>query len=178
MTFSDLASVGSFVSSLAVRGSLIYLALQVRQSEKNQRAMMNQGMAARVTSALGTMLQPEIQALRVRITAGDCEFSALDIDKLHILMRMFILSLQDSYFQRKIGLVDQSTLDSSIGALKAILALPVYQAIWKGGRESYSPEIAVFVDGLIEQLPRAEPVDLVGRLKADLAEVMRPPASE
>ncbi|HEX3432128.1 MAG TPA: hypothetical protein VHT03_14710 [Rhizomicrobium sp.] len=43
MSLSDLASLGSFVSAFAVLASLVYLALQVRQAEKNQRAILNQG---------------------------------------------------------------------------------------------------------------------------------------
>ena len=37
MSLTDLASLGSFVSGVTVLISLIYLALQVRQAEKNDR---------------------------------------------------------------------------------------------------------------------------------------------
>ena len=43
MNLSDVASIGSFVSGVAVLVSLVYLSLQVRQTERNQRALMNQG---------------------------------------------------------------------------------------------------------------------------------------
>jgi PEP-CTERM motif len=46
MTLSDLAALGSFISSVAVLVSLIYLALQVRQADKNQRAIVQQERAA------------------------------------------------------------------------------------------------------------------------------------
>lgn len=49
MSLSDLASLGSFVSGFAVLVSLVYLALQVRQAEKNQRAVLNHGYITRVT---------------------------------------------------------------------------------------------------------------------------------
>src|SRR5215469_17016584 len=38
MTLSDLASIGSFVSGIAVLVSLVYLAIQVRQNTRNLRA--------------------------------------------------------------------------------------------------------------------------------------------
>ena len=47
MTLSDLASIGSLVSGLAVLGSLFYLSLQNRQLDRNQRALMNQGVINR-----------------------------------------------------------------------------------------------------------------------------------
>jgi len=52
MSLSDLASLGSFVSGVAVLISLIYLALQVRQAEKNQRSLMQQGQANRICDLL------------------------------------------------------------------------------------------------------------------------------
>jgi hypothetical protein len=59
MSFSDLAAIGGFISSLAVCGSLIYLALQVRQSDRNQRALMTQGMLTRGADIIMYMAQPD-----------------------------------------------------------------------------------------------------------------------
>ena len=50
MSLSDLASLGSFVSGLAVMISLIYLAVQIRQAERNQKAMIQQGRTARMVA--------------------------------------------------------------------------------------------------------------------------------
>ncbi len=38
MSLTDLASLGTFISAIAVVVSLVYLALQVRHAEKTQRA--------------------------------------------------------------------------------------------------------------------------------------------
>ena len=48
MKLSDLASIGSLISSAAVLISLVYLALQIRQAERNQRALIHQGRASRM----------------------------------------------------------------------------------------------------------------------------------
>lgn len=42
MSLSDLASIGSFVSGVAVLASLIYLALQVRQNTHAHRVTAHQ----------------------------------------------------------------------------------------------------------------------------------------
>ena len=47
MTLSDLAAIGSLVSGLAVLVSLVYVSIQIRQTERNQRALINQGAMAR-----------------------------------------------------------------------------------------------------------------------------------
>jgi len=42
MTFSDLGSLGGFISGIAVAITLIYLALQIRQSSQIARASIRQ----------------------------------------------------------------------------------------------------------------------------------------
>ena len=39
MSLSDLANLGEFLSSVTVLGSFVYLTAQMRQTERNQRAM-------------------------------------------------------------------------------------------------------------------------------------------
>ena len=63
MSLSDLAALGGFLSSLAVCGSLVYLALQVRQSDRNQRSLMIQGIATRGSGIIMFMAQPHISPL-------------------------------------------------------------------------------------------------------------------
>ena len=173
MTLSDLASIGSLVSGVAVLISLIYLALQVRQAEKNQRALMNQGTAARVSEALLALAQPQFAGLSSRAQSGDTDFSAQEINQLRMILRVSLLSLQDALVQHRAGLVDHITFQNSTGAVRSILALPAYRAIWVRNRSSYAPEMAAFVDDLIAKTPRTEPIDLAVQFKADVAEIMR-----
>jgi hypothetical protein len=173
VTLSDLASIGSLVSGVAVLVSLIYLALQVRQAEKNQRALMNQGTAARVSEAILALAQPPLAGLSARAQSGETDFSAEEINQLRLILRVALLSLQDALIQYRAGLVDHITFQNSTGALKSILCLPSYRAIWVRNRSSYAPEMAEFVDDRIAKTPRTEPIDLAVQFKADLAEIMR-----
>ena len=49
MSLSDLASLGSFASGVAVTVSLIYLIIQTRQNVRHTRALIQQGATARTT---------------------------------------------------------------------------------------------------------------------------------
>src|SRR5690242_3923725 len=59
MSLSDLAALGSFVSGLAVAVTLILLLLQMRQSDRNQRASMQLGLATRANDLYARMSDPE-----------------------------------------------------------------------------------------------------------------------
>ena len=172
MTLSDIASIGSLVSGAAVLVSLIYLSLQVRQTEKNQRAMMNQGVATRAMELLSWMAEPDISNLFSRAQSGETEFSAQELMRLAVMLRVILLSGQDVYTQRNSGLLDQVTFDTTMGAVRVWLSYPAFRALWKAGRLSYAPEWAAHVDKLVSETPRARPSDTVAEFKAHLAEVL------
>jgi hypothetical protein len=172
MSLSDLASIGSLASGVAVLVSLVYLSLQVRQSDKNQRALINQGTVTRNTDILMFLSQPHINALTSRVASGETHFSAEELSYLHLRVRTTVLSCQDTYVQHKAALVDKITLDNSVAVLRGTLSLPVYRALWKLSRRGYAPEWASFVDAQIKSTPIARQHDTVVQFKETLAEVM------
>src|SRR5215469_1826562 len=99
MSLSDLASLGSFVSGIAVLVSLIYVAVQLRQAAKHQRALMHQGYAARVSENLHWLAEPVNAGLRARVIAGETEFTPEELYRLRMFCRVGILNAQDAYLQ-------------------------------------------------------------------------------
>ena len=173
MSLSDLASVGSLASGMAVLVSLVYLSLQVRQSDRNQKALMNQGTVTRNSDIVIFQSQPHINVLTSRVTSGETQFTAEELGYLQLRLRTTMLTCQDTYVQYKAGLVDQITLDNGNAVLRFVLSQPVYRALWRINHAAYAPEWAREVDKLIEGVPLAQPQDTVARYKAVLAEVMR-----
>jgi hypothetical protein len=169
MTLADLASIGSLVSGLAVLISLGYLSLQVRQTERNQRALMNQGAMARDTDIVAMLGQPEFVDAWTRAMAGETEFTAAEVWQLSLKLRALLGSLQDTHLQRKTGLIDQITYDYVAGGVQYFVAQPVIQALWTNAHEAYPPEMIAIVDGFIAKAPPAAPVDFPAALKAQLA---------
>jgi hypothetical protein len=173
MTLADLASIGSLVSGVAVLVSLVYLSLQVRQTEKNQRALMNQGVATRAMERIAWIAEPDISDLFTRTVLGESDFSAQELMRLAVMLRVMLISGQDVYTQQRSGLLDQIMFDATMGGVKFWLSQPAFRAIWKSGRLSYAPEWRSYIDALIEETPLAQPVDTVAEFKANLAEVLR-----
>lgn len=173
MSLSDLASLGSFVSGFAVLVSLVYLALQVRQAEKNQRAVLNQGYITRVADYLRWYAEPPVNDLRARVIAGDTSFTAEELLRLQMAFRVTLLSAQDAYLQHKTGLVDAMTLDNSMRSVRNTwLGQPVYRALWLQQAPTIAPEFAAVVETMLRETPVAKPSDIVSRFQADLAKVV------
>ena len=173
MTLSDLASIGNLVSGVAVLVSLLYLSLQVRQTERNQRALMNQGVVNRSCDNIRWLSDRHMGQLVSRVDAGETQFSAQELYQLRLRLRASLISAQDTYVQHKAGLADQITFDNNLAIIKGILAQPVYRAIWKSARTSFAPDWMAYVDQVIEMTPVARSTDAVAQFNADLAEIMR-----
>lgn len=173
MSLSDLASLGSFVSAFAVLASLVYLALQVRQAEKNQRAVLNQGYITRVTDYIRWYAESPINELRARVVAGDTSFTAEELLRLAMAFRVTLLSAQDAYLQHKVALVDAITLDNSMRILKNVwLIQPVYRALWLEQAPSIAPEFVAVINAALRDVPLAKASDQVAHFQANLASVV------
>lgn len=172
MNLSDLASLATVISSGAVLVSLIYLSLQVRQTERNQRALMNQGAITQIANTLNWLTEPGIADLAARVEAGETQFTASELQQLRGRMRVMLLAAQDSYVQHKAKLVDELTWQNASAVVRYVVGQPGYRALWKSTRATYAPEWIAYVDKLIEDTPLVAPVDASARFKADLAEVL------
>ena len=173
MTLSDLTSIVGVISGLAVLGSLVYLSLQVRQTERNQRALMNQGVINRISENLRWSTEPHMAELLASVEAGKSQFTGEELLKLRMRLRNILFHTQDVYVQHNAGMLDQITLENSLIGIRSLLVVPVYRALWKLHRETYAPEFIAYIDKLIEQTPLAKPTDAVARFNATLAEVKR-----
>ena len=175
MTLSDLAALGGFVSGLAVLASLGFLYFQLRQigqqiaqSEKNQRALINQGAINRSIETNIWLTQPQMSAVFMKaVNAG--EMNEREAFLLTAIVRNILLNFQDSHVQHKIGLADGITFDHAAGSLRFFLSLPAIRATYQLNRPSYAPGLLALVDGIVADLPLRPPSSFAEQLRAALA---------
>src|SRR5579872_3461640 len=78
MTLSDLASIGAFMSGIAVVVSFLFLALQLRQANRNQKSLMQQGRSQRTVDLLMRMTDPKLNDVMLRAFKADPTMSEAD----------------------------------------------------------------------------------------------------
>ena len=112
MSFSDLASLGSFVSGVAVVVSFAFLGFQIRQANRNQRSQIQQGRAGAGLDLMLRLTEPHLQESMMRGRAGDMSLEPAQIDAF---VRAWIATFsiwEDSFLQRKTGTIDSASLAS------------------------------------------------------------------
>ncbi len=168
MSLSDLGSLGALASAVAVLASLAYLNIQVRQTERNQRALLNQAVATRAVEMLRWRSDERMAALFARVESGELEFTPTEVTQLCFMLRVTVAMNQDSHLQHAVGLVDRRTLEMTLGGLRGHLRWPLFRAIWSMIRGEFPTETTGLVDQVMAATPLAQPRDPSSELKRRL----------
>jgi hypothetical protein len=170
----SVADIASLASSAAVLVSLLFLAVQVRQSNRNQRSLMQQGRTTRNVDLLFRLADPNLSGLWVRIGDG----GTLEDSEYYMLygyMASVFWSYEDSFFQFRSGMLDAQSWASDLATLKRLLSNPAYRAVWRAVRGAIGDEYRSFLDGLmVEARNNPPPPNLAAILKQFIAEERNP----
>jgi hypothetical protein len=171
MSLSDLASLGSFVSGVAVLVSLIYVAIQIRQTERNQRTLLQQGTSTRTVELVRHWSDPHIAEVYVKVLNGNENLTAVEAVQLSVQFRTSLLSWQDTFLLQRVSLIDAVQLDSTLRTFQVMLSVPVFRAMWMMTRVTFAPEFVAYVEAHTLNVPLAPPRDFAEQLKTAVAQV-------
>ena len=171
MSLSELAGIANVLSGLAVCASLIYLAVQVRQADRNQRTLLQQATSVRTMETLWKFAEPHNAEIVARAWSGECDFTTTQATQLANLMRATLFGLQDQYMLDKLALVSPTQIATNERGVLRILSAPAFRALWTLSRELYAPDFALYVDGLLQDVPVSLRSDLAAELRTAVAEM-------
>jgi hypothetical protein len=176
MSLTDLAAIGSLISSVAVLISLIYLALQVRQAEKNQQASIRQGRATRAVDIILAAGDPALAEALPKGTAGAADITQAEFGQFAAIYGAFLASAEDTWLQHKEGLLSEAVFASFAASWRQTLAQPGVRALWTLRRVGFEAGFAKFMDRLMTEAPATPPGDFLAAWKAQVANEMARPA--
>jgi hypothetical protein len=169
MSLANLTLFASLLSSVAVLVSLIFLGIQIRQSNRNQRSLMQQGRSTRNVDLLSRLSDPKLSELLLRVFRGE---TAMDAEYLVIYgyMASVFWSYEDCFFQSHAGTLDAKSWASDVITLRRLLCNPVYRAVWKAVRSGIGEEYRAFLDEIAAEARHQAPIDVPNVLRQLIAE--------
>ena len=171
MSLSDLSSLGSFVSGIAVLVSLIYLSFQIRQNTLHQRATMQQGRAAREVDIILRTAEPALADVMMRGRMGDASLAPAELEQFLRVATAMFLNFEDGFLQAKAGMLEQRNIEGDDEALrKHIFPHLGYSTAWTMLAPGMQTEFRTHIDGLLRETPVAHVRDRIATWKALLAE--------
>ena len=155
MSLSDLASLGSFLSGVAVVVSLIYLALQVRHAEKTQRALMHQARTERIVNASLACMHNDIAEMATKMVNG-AELSPREIMQAHYYVRTQVVVVEDALWQHEAGFLDRESTDTAVLNFQRVMLFPAARAAWLLQRPQLTPSVRDRFDKIVAEALTAE----------------------
>src|SRR5271169_6440049 len=114
MILSDVASIGSLISGLAVLVSLVYLSLQVRQTERNQQASIRQGRINRAVELVTARMVPAVAEAISNGIDGDPDLTPQQLALFVSYADAYFLHAEDTYYQHEAGLLNEAAFKTFV----------------------------------------------------------------
>ena len=163
MTLADLANIGELFGGVAVVASLVYLAIQVRQSNRTIRTSTLQANTALWTSFFSALADPKIAEAYTVGMVGKEDIDPIHFAQFFLLCRGMFVAFENQFFQYCEGTIDDETYKGYERSISSqMLVFPGFRIWWEQNREVFSPTFALHVDQMISDVPEASP-DLLRR---------------
>ena len=146
MLLATLVNIASLASSIAVLVSVVYLAIQIRQTARNQRAVMDRGRSQQVGDWLQFIAGPDIAPLMLR---GNADYLALKADeRQRYLWCLYplLLHYEDSFHQHKDGMLSDAQYRSICNQMRDSAKGAGMRAAWNDVRDRFPDEFRAFAD--------------------------------
>jgi hypothetical protein len=153
MSLSDLASLGSFVSGLAVLISLVYLALQVRHAEKYQRAQITHTRTTRGIDIQTNFSAPGLAETVMRARKGATDLTEGELYLFTAYQTALFAHWEDSFYQHADGLMSERAFGTATNLMTAALTNVATRVAWRRSGSAFDAEFRGFIDGLQEKAP-------------------------
>jgi hypothetical protein len=160
MSLSVLASLGSFVSGFAVLISLIYLALQVRQTERNQQISIRHSRVSRIVELHLALADPAVADAWLHGSGSPQEITQTELSQFINLCRALFFHFEDSFYQREEGLLNDDAFETVVAGARLSARSPGWRAAWRIARPNFGGRFRDFMDGVVAGSAVEPPVDL------------------
>ncbi len=150
MTLEDISNLSQAIAALAVVVSLIYLALQTRQSARNQRAMMHSARAQSIRDSFYRMGDPSFAAIWRAGVAAAPDMSLDEAQQFMFFARAQFASFQEHFLDWRAGLLDDDRWSATRAGMAAVLATPGYRAVYRLSRIAQHVEFRALGDILFD----------------------------
>ena len=168
MDILELGAIGELVGGVAVIGSLLFVGLQVRQSNRLAQADSIRGFQGDFSAALeGMVADPQLLTLVLRASQDFANLSNEEKSRVHLVSLRYMMVAQNSYMLKERGLADEQIHELAIWSAAGVVAQPGMREWWAESSRNLDPK---FVAEINDALARPETIpltDLLGWWKPD-----------
>lgn len=155
MTIQDLGALGEIIGAVAVIITLIYLAVQLRQSNRATHRLMYSNAAEKVSDFWANLASNiELFELYTRMLTDPDGLSRQESERAYLVLDAF-LSLMESYYLHNRQYGETLSQERWERILERIFASPGGRQYWARRRFAFQREFADYLDGIVESAASA-----------------------
>ena len=154
MTLGDIGSIANLLSAVAVLATLIYLAIQVEQSNRMARSQSRQRMIEQTQQELYQwMANPDLCEAFLSTTTP----SGVTKAKMHFFLLSAMRQREWEWFQYKDGVISKEVYIAYHGVIALHLGIPRTRNWWRTvGRMGFNATFVSEVDAFLREQPLTE----------------------
>lgn len=158
MSLEEFYYVSQIAASVAVLASLIYLALQTRQTARNQQAQMHATRLQYVRDDVARLAAPAFSKTFRMGLMGDPNLKAEEGWEFVMTAYGLLLSFQEQFHEFHEGMLNKRRWEPSRSTLKRQMSSPGFRAVFHLFRQQLDTQFANAVDEVIAEV-KASPVE-------------------
>ncbi len=155
MSLEDFSYVSQVVASVSVVASLIYLALQMRQTARNQQAQMHVTRLQYVRDDIKRIADPAFFPTYMAGMAGDQSLRAPEAWQFMMFAYGMMLSLEEQHNQFQEGMINTRRWEPSRVVMRRYLAYPGFRAAFQLYRPGLDATFVALAEKLIAEVKSA-----------------------
>jgi len=158
MSIVELGAIGEFLGSFGVILTLVYLATQIRQNTTTVKAATYSETTSGWTQYMQAQSVEDLQLL-ISLTTKPGELTAADFFRGYYLCRVVFRRMEHDFYQFKAGTFDSDTWHAYVASWREdTFANPTFRAMWKLQRDYLDPKFVQFMDGVVDESRRLDPI--------------------
>jgi hypothetical protein len=150
VTISDLGALGSFLASIAVFITVVYLARQVRQGNTLHRMQSRE-----------TLMNQDVLTLQLQLADSSITKSFIKQDpsedellKLHLFLTLFLRQREWEWLLHKDGVFPKELYETYMGVFPIFFGTERTRKWWNSmGKTAIAPEFSAEIDKMLENQP-------------------------
>lgn len=152
MNLQDLAAIGESVGGLAVLVTLVYLAYQLRQTARLERAAGQRDLLSQVRSWIElTAVNPDLFPVLQRGLNDLDSLSPAEKERCSAWVWSLLFLAEQALYMERDGVIHGVSYQGFLDATLAVVATPGGRVLWSGIRNAIGDDISNHIDRALER---------------------------
>jgi len=149
MTLEEFNYIAEIIASIAVIGSLLYVALEVRQNTRGIKLSAGNYAAEQARTVFLRSIAPDTREIVYKAWQDPESVTGIDRFAFFGLMHDHLCGLENVYYQHRDGAIDPRLWQGLVRRASMELSLPGCRYFWDRRKNWYSDAFQSFIDELV-----------------------------